>query len=668
MNRTTGLLLAIALLLAAAVLAWFWPSNDTRDPFPVSGSTSTATPGGPDADYLRGAHWFGEGWAVNFWNTRLLDRAAEDFAALREDGFNAVVLVVPWPGFSPTPTDGRLDPDRARRLGELVDLAADADLDLVLRVGYAWDSSVALSGRWLMQLWLDEEARQAWIRHIAGLWNVVKDKPNVLFAFISWEDLWAVTGLGAGDPAERLDMAWQTGYQDWLQRYSSLETVNARYGQRFTRFDQVPVPERQHPAFGLFFDFIDHAWVERFFKPAQAVFPPMSMEVRIDSDPVWNAPGELAYWHSHELAWDLPGAPWTTVYWAPAMGGANEGETLEPETAAERLAYQMNRLRQVTGNRPIFIDQFLVEDFTPGFEMNGRLDRDEVDEFLALAEPVLRELTHGYALWTWRDYEHNAVPSPDFSALTGNWEGEADDGPDALAYTLAAGERLQRAFGIYEFHAPGGPDSAALCVNAVVDGDPAPDLRVESAGNRQRTELDVSGSGRACVDVEVRPLTTVALEALADVDLFSVSFSGFTQPTGIRDVEGARKPVAEAWQRLNEGLTRATPAPFDAHDDGWMGKTLTARFAGKTGQRVTFRTNLPATWPFTPVISVTVNGQAAGKVACTDNGEHALALPDTVADGGPHHVALTVDRTFRPDGDERRLGCLVDELEIVDGE
>ena len=180
-------LLALAGVTALLAMAWFaWRmlpvagvsvSKET-----VQSSAGTrADPGGP---YLKGAHWFGEAWAANFWNTRLLERAAEDFAALREDGFNTVVLVVPWAGFSPSVTDGTLVPDRADRLLALIDLAADANLDVVLRVSFAFDASVPRSGRWLRQLWLDEGVRQAWVRHLGALWTLVQDRPNVLFNMV----------------------------------------------------------------------------------------------------------------------------------------------------------------------------------------------------------------------------------------------------------------------------------------------------------------------------------------------------------------------------------------------------------------------------------------------------------------------------------------------------
>lgn len=673
LNRKAGVVLAlIVILIAAYGLLHFAPGvmqslTGRSPPVVLAPDDGSAQPIGPGAAYLRGAHWFGEGWAVNFWNTRLTESAAEDFAQIRADGFNTVVLVVPWPGFVNAPKIGALKESRVAQLEQVLDLAADAGLNVVLRVGYAHDSSVPLSGRWLMRLWYEEPVREGWLEHIADLWQIVKQRPHVRFAFISWEDLWGITRLGNGNAQERVLNADRSGYRAWLQKYSDLETVRERYGVDFRDWNEVPVPDRMEPAYGLFLDFIDHAWIERFFKPAQAVFPTMSMEIRIDSDPVWNGPGDLAYWHSHELAWDLPGAPWTTVYWSPAMGSSNVGNTLTPERAVELLEFQMRRLRAVTGNRPIFIDQFLVEDFTPGFELNDRLARDQVDEFLELATPVLRTLTHGYALWAWRDYEHNAVPSPDFSDPEGNWEWSSGAQTDAPHFLLSKGQSLQRSFGIDEFHAPGGPEVAQLCFSALPDEDAAPDLQVYSNTLTERTLLDVSGDGKDCVEVPLTPRTTVSVEALSDLNLINASFSGFTQPIGIHDVDGTAKPVAQSWRAMNRALPMAEPAPFEPFDDQWMGKTLSSRARISVQDaplQVSFDTRLPADWPFEPELRIEAQGKLLGFASCRDDTRHEIAVPPGTLEAGSTEFILTVSRTFRPDGDQRRLGCQVSDVSV----
>lgn len=561
MNRTAASLWLAFGACLVALAAWLTLSEPCPAPSPWKPPTQGIEPVGPGAGFLRGAHWFGAEWAVNHWNTHLLARAADDFAALREDGFNTVVLVVPWAGFMAEPTARTPDPERMRRLAALLETARDAELNVVLRLGYAWDAAVPRSGGWNVRLWQDEAVREGWLAYLGALGELVADQDHVRFGFISWEDLWAIIGAGSQPEPRRRAVAGRIGFRDWLRERYSLVSLGERYATDFTDWNQVPVPRREEPAFALFLEFMDHAWIERFFRPARAVFPRLSMEIRVDADAVYSAPGEVAYYHQHHAAWDLPGADWTTIYWSPSMNGLNQGETLSPRTAARRLETLLREIRSRTGDRPIFIGQFLVEDFTPGYENNGRLAPDTVGDFLARAAKVLRSQAHGYALWAWRDYRHNAVPSPDFSLVEGNWQGQGEAVGPGAPYRLAPGETLARGFAAYEFHVAGGATAAELCLRAVADGDSSPDLRVRVEPGEQVVELDVSGNGLACTEIRPGPRETeLTLEALAPLDLRYVHLSGFTQPIGIRDLEGEPKPVIGAWRALNTALVSARPA------------------------------------------------------------------------------------------------------------
>lgn len=319
------------------------------------------------------------------------------------------------------------------------------------------------------------------------------------------------------------------------------------------------MPRRDELAFGLFFDFMDHAWIERFFKPAQRVFPRLSMEIRVDGDAIMDGSGELAYYHRHHSAWDLPGAEWTTVYWSPAMEGVNQGETLSPQIAAQRLADQLSKISDLTNDRPIFIDQFLVQDFTPGFEQQGRLKPERVTDFLQRTAPVLRRHAHGYALWAWRDYRHNAVPSPDFLEAENGWQLAPDAAAvaDLLPFHFEPGQVLTRSFNAYEFHAGGNPRLAQLCVHAEADGDEAVDLRVILEENA--LSVDVSGQGTACVDLPMADPMALTIEALSPLRLLQLELFAFTHTIGIRDLGGAPKPGMSDWRQLNARLVDAIP-------------------------------------------------------------------------------------------------------------
>lgn len=652
----------LAVILAAAGLGL---GACTQHQDPTEPPVTHATSGAP---FLRAAHWFGGHWAVNFWNTDLESRAADDFAKIKSDEFNAVVLLVPWPGFTANLHDGSLVSERRDRLQRLIRMAADADLDVVLRLSYAWDAEATDAGQRLLAVWSDPVAHAAWLEFVGGVWDVAHDEPNVLFGFFSWEDLWAVMGYGDAELAERISAAEGTGFRAWLRESYTLDEIAERFRSDFRDWSEVPVPQRREPAFALFLTFVDQAWIERFFLPAQQRFPKMSMEIRIDSDPVWDGE-ELVSWHSHEAAWDLPGAPWTTIYWSPAMGGENRGEALSPEIAAERLDWMLGRIQAQTGARPIFIGQFLAEDFTPGYEKNGRIPREQVGRFLELAGDVLARRAGGYGLWTWIDYAHDAVGNPEFFRSASEWslDGAASWEPGLLR--LGQGGTASHRITLDEYHAPGGPTQAELCVHAR-SGEPGEDDLVvhdrESGIELARFDLDERVTTQ-CRRFDVQPDMTVSLAALREVELQRVGSKGFVQVSGMRDESGERKPIAASYVAVNQRLRFQPALRADQYADGWIGRSLILPdAAGPAPSVLRFRTHLPHDWPVSPRLSVQIDGRVIATVPCADDqvSEIALVRRDAASSGD---VRIDVAPVHRPEGDDRSLGCLLRELRIEPG-
>jgi hypothetical protein len=619
--------------------------------------------------YVRAAHWFGSGWPVNHWNTNLEAEAEADFRRLKEDGFNTVVILVPWPGFAPDPRSGELDPQRVQRLRGFIRLADSLGLQTILRVSYAWDSLSSKSGDRLYQLWHDDAVYQGWLDHLAGLWQALGEEPNLLFGFFSWEDLWAVMSVGDAALESRLASARTNGFQSWLRDRQTLAEVSKRYGSNFADWSEVPVPARREPAFALFLQFVDEAWIERFFRPAQARFPRLSMEVRIDSDPVWD--GErLVEWHSHESAWNLPGAEWTTLYWSPAMGGMNQGEELSPQEAADRLAWMLRRVLEGSGGRPIFIGQFLAEDYTPGYEHNGRVPKERIGEFLAAAAGPLQELAAGYGLWTWRDYAHDAIANPEFAAGLADWEPSGEVALQGNAMRLAAGAALRSLKSIHEYHAPGGPERARFCIEGEAAGsEPANvvlrDLHADSEIGQLR--LPPAPGSRDCLDFAVRDLMRLELTTSTAASLRRISSTGFVQHSGMRELDATPKPIASAYIDLNRRLQRAYRVELPLHGDGWMGRSLSQSLprpeAGALELR--FTTHLPEDWPVRPRLVVSVDGARLAEVECLDG--HDVSLPLEKATNGAETLRLRIDSSLvaRAPGDERDLGCLLSGLTLA---
>lgn len=647
----------VALFVTLAIVSWGVWAWWHRIPAPPTAAAPSA-----EDHYLRAAHWFGNGWPVNFWDTDLERTARADFASIREDAFNAVVLLVPWQGFAPSPTSGALDQQRVERLRRLIRTAAQEDLRVVLRLSYAWDAGRAADGRFLA-LWSHPETYAGWLEYLEQLWSAVGTEANLEFGFFSWEDLWAVTEITEADVNERLRSADAIGFRTWLREHYSLQRIAESYERSFSDWNEIPVPQRDEPGFGVFLEFLDAAWIERFYSPARQRFQKLSMEVRIDEDPVWRG-GQLLRWYSHTNAWRLPDARWTSVYWSPSMGGVNQGETVAPEEAVQRLERRLRQVAEVTAGRPVFIDQLLVEDYTPGFERNGRIPKERIGEFLRRAAPILSQYSDGYAVWTWRDYRHQGLVNPEFFGGVDGWHVN-DVSPIATGgVELAGGGWIEQPLTVDRYHVPAGPLEAELCVTGLATGGTPAELRVTDEANQSAlgTLLLQRESSTSCLRHIVAPRMTLRLAARSRVSVARVESTGFVQHSGLRDLHGTRKAVARDYIAINLQLMGRGGTPTDLIADGWTGRRFISRFDRPAVKDVvlTIQSDLPSTWPSRPRLSLFVDDDRLGTFSCA-SGLFRFAVPDG---DGPLIVRLEASSTGRVAPDAPALGCHFSQLEL----
>lgn len=612
------------------------------------------------APYIKAAHWFGDGWPVNLWNTDLEAVARSDFQKIQDDGFNTIVFLVPWPGFAPDATSGVLDEVRVQRLKNLMNLANELGLMSILRVSYAWDALDDSSGLRLKSLWLDDSIYQGWLSYLEALWLALGDVPGLQFGFFSWEDLWAIISVAEAELSHRQSVAAQLGFDGWVKsRYTESE-LQETFG--VTSNNPLPIPHRRERAFALFLEYVNEAWIERYFKPAQEKFPKLSMEIRIDSDPIYDG-DELVDWFHHTNAWELPGAEWVTLYWSPAMGGQNTGEELTPEEAAFRLHYWLGQVAEHAGPKHIFIGQFLAEDFTPGYEMNGRVPRDQVGEFLELVAPILNVQASGVGLWTWKDYAHDAVPNPQFFAGLERWSSATEELLTDQGVLLSNGQALKFMTHLHEYHAPGGPEQASLCVRARSAAEDSANLIIYQGHSTSGLELgnfvfhedEVSH----CVDHTTDVLSFI-FQADGGVLLREVNSVGFVQISGMRALDRSAKSVARSYSALNAQLTRRPQIQRPMYDDGWMGRYWReSLMAPSDSAAFILNTHLPDDWPVSPNLTVAINGQPQGTWPCIANGEYRMMTAELTRDQAMIDLSIESDAIHAPMGDQRALACVL---------
>ena len=126
----------------------------------------------------------------------------------------------------------------------------------------------------------------------------------------------------------------------------------------------------------------------------QEAFPGLSMEVRLDVDPVEHADGSLEGF-MHSSTFPSGNAAYTSTMYSVPMGFLNEHERVTADEVLEKLPVFMNRLHVYGGGKPVYIDQFLFTDNTVGYEHNAQLMDDQKALFLEKAAPVLKAMTMG---------------------------------------------------------------------------------------------------------------------------------------------------------------------------------------------------------------------------------------------------------------------------------
>ena len=85
--------------------------------------------------YEKSATYYSDDWVINFWNSES-SRMDEELAQIAADGFNSIILVVPWNEFQPDMNPCRYEEYPMEKFHKVMNAAGQHGLDVYLRVGY----------------------------------------------------------------------------------------------------------------------------------------------------------------------------------------------------------------------------------------------------------------------------------------------------------------------------------------------------------------------------------------------------------------------------------------------------------------------------------------------------------------------------------------------------
>lgn len=398
--------------------------------------------------YVKSATYYGEEWPLNFWNSDV-NSLEKDLERIRADGFDSIILVIPWREFQPSITPYSYNEYAFRKLDTIMKTAAQKELDVYTRIGYTWDIYEDSDDNIMLRfvyLFSDADVKLAWLDYAEKLYVTLKSYDNFKGAFLTWEDYNIIFAL-CGYPLDiRMEYAQKTGFQDWLENTYSLEDYNYKFDTAYQSYSDIPIPQNNTPEMEAFYEFNDYL-LNHLLASTQKVFPNISMEVRLDAELVKNKDGNSEY-YTHEKTYACEASNFTSTMYGIPMGFENKGERVTAKEAANKTDAILENLTLKNEGKPVYVEQFLFSDNTPEFGNNAQIKEDEVGKYLRNIDHVLHAHTKGYGIWTYRNYKNNQVYNPGFYLESKGWEeiGEPayPDFPTGKVCKLDKGEGIRQ--------------------------------------------------------------------------------------------------------------------------------------------------------------------------------------------------------------------------------
>lgn len=500
--------------------------------------------------YLCAATYSSDAWIINFWNTES-DHMEKELAQIAADGFNSIILVIPWREFQPG-TDPVTYNDYAFQKLKCVMRAAEQNgLWVQVRAGYTWDyySSEDSTARY-SELLGGGAVREAWLHYIGTLYEVLSGYPNFYGGFITWEDFWNYIENAPGSTSEavRIREAERIGFQKYLRDYYDLEDLKAYYERKdaFEDYDQIPLPEKESPAYRLLFEFYDEFLIE-LLQEAQEFFPNLSMEVRLDVDPVNGIGGGKVGAH-HFRTFPCNRSSYTSLMYSVSMGQKNEGEKITASEALQAMEEQMHLVETYNGGKPIFIDQLLYMDATEDFSYNAQLYEEERTEYLLSIPPILRKYTNGYAVWSYRNYTNNPVYNCQFALGDRGWEtirGHVEEYRGSMQMRLRSGGSISQKVGLRIT----GEYTHDNVVSFTADSERPVTVSV-TLGNVTK-EVQVMGERQFELHFGSLGYHDLTIRAYGDVYLDNIEVYNFIQDGQLYGIDGEALSCLDAIRQLN---------------------------------------------------------------------------------------------------------------------
>ncbi|WP_155831432.1 hypothetical protein [Butyrivibrio sp. LC3010] len=509
-------------------------------------------------EYVRSVTYFGESWPINFWNSEL-ETLDSDFKQIKSDGFNSIILVIPWKEFQPSVDPIEYNDYPFEKLDEILNAAEKHDLDVYARVGYLWDfyndqnENIALRS---FDIMCKGQAYTAWLDYCKQLYEALSKHPNYKDSFLTWEDFWGALGVClGGDEQIRLEHAKVAGYQAWVENKFGLDSYNEEFGYNYSDISSVPFPDRSEPGMKAFYNYFDD-FLNGILADTQEVFPNMSMEVRQDADPIVKLDGGSAH-YSHEETYSCEDSDYVATMYGIHMGFSNNGERVTAEETLPCTEYILKDLTEKNGGKPVYVEQFLFYDNAQGFDQNAKLQEGEIGKYLESVSGVLANYTRGYALWTYRDYRGSMIYNPQFGIGDAGWEIEGNATVENSSEYNSNVCRLSKGDALTQF-IPGVRNHYQNDVyNLEFDVKEANGAKLEISFGNDTKEIQIDSAGNYSLQFNINDSLDLKIRVTdGDIVLDNLNLYSFIQKGLLYDENNERQPLVDSIKKLNKQLSK----------------------------------------------------------------------------------------------------------------
>lgn len=378
-------------------------------------------------DYWISAHYFSDSWPANMWDSEF-ETIDMDLQQIKSDGFNSIILLIPWRQFQPNIGKTNLyNKNMFEKLDIIMQKADEHDLGVIFRIGYTWDYYQNRGHDDILERYEniinDPITMNAWLEYIERIYAVASNHESFWGGFICWEDFWNLTAKAktiSGNNSDSLNYSKQIGFSKYMiTNYELSEIRKLFHDSNIYAEEDIYIPTEDQFAFQLFYDFYD-SFLNNLLVQSQTTFPNLSMEVRVDDDLVVDEEGNNCY-YSHSNTYLCNSSDYTTIMYGIPIGFENHGGKVTWKEALQKTEHVLEKVSQGTQGKRIFIDQFLYYDNTQEFRHNAQLIEDQIDNYLLESSTLLQKYTKGYGVWPYKDCYADAIANGCFSDELNGW-------------------------------------------------------------------------------------------------------------------------------------------------------------------------------------------------------------------------------------------------------